>query len=149
MSTVCLVLTNQPIAAELHWSFHKPERPAVPERTTLEYGDRVRNPIDAFVLRMLQRKRLAPAPPAEKHVLLRRAYFDLLGLPPTPEQVQSFVNDDSAAAWPNLIDQLLRSPHYGERWGRHWLDVARYADSGGYETDIYYRNAWRYRDYVS
>jgi hypothetical protein len=106
------------------------------------------NAIDAFVLWKLEREGLAPAPLADKHTLVRRAYFDLLGLPPTPEQVAAFVDDPSPHAWRNLIDQLLRSPHYGERWGRHWLDVVRYADSGGYETDIYYPYAWRYRDYV-
>src|SRR5262249_2704979 len=76
------------------------------------------------------------------------AYFDLLGLPPAPQQVDEFVNDRSPEAWSKLIDTLLASKQYGERWARHWLDVARYADSGGYETDIYYRDAWRYRDYV-
>jgi hypothetical protein len=79
---------------------------------------------------------------------VRRAYFDLLGLPPTPEQVDRFVRDPSPSAWPKLIDELLASPQYGERWARHWLDVVRYADSAGYETDTYYPNAWRYRDYV-
>ena len=72
----------------------------------------------------------------------------MIGLPPTPEQVKAFVADPSPQAWPNLIEQLLKSKQYGERWGRHWLDVSRYADSGGYETDIYLRYAWRYRDYV-
>ena len=131
-----------------HWSFRKPVRPAVPEKTALLQGDRVRNPIDAFVLTNLQGLGLSPAPIAQKHTLVRRAYLDLLGLPPTPEQVAKFVNDASPDAWPKLIDELLESKHYGERWGRHWLDVARYADSAGYETDFYYRNAWRYRDYV-
>jgi hypothetical protein len=80
--------------------------------------------------------------------LIRRAYFDLVGLPPTPEQVDAFSREPTQEAWARLINQLLDSPRYGERWGRHWLDVARYADSGGFETDIYYRNACRYRDYV-
>ncbi len=80
--------------------------------------------------------------------LIRRASFDLLGLPPSPEQVEKFVDDPSPNAWESLIVELLASPHYGERYARHWLDVARYADSGGYETDILYRQAWRYRDYV-
>jgi hypothetical protein len=100
------------------------------------------------VLARLESAGLEPAPPADRAVLARRAFFDLLGLPPTPEQVDQFVQDDSPQAWSALIDTLLDSQHYGERWARHWLDVARYADSGGYETDIYYRNAWRYRDYV-
>jgi hypothetical protein len=132
----------------LHWSLSKPQHPEVPDAAQLAHGDRVRNPIDAFILQRLQQEQLDPAPLADKYALVRRAYFDLLGLPPTPEQVQNFVNDTATDAWPRLIDELLKSPQYGERWGRHWLDVARYADSGGYETDIYYRNAWRYRDYV-
>ena len=85
---------------------------------------------------------------ADKQTLIRRAYFDLVGLPPPPARVEKFVNDPSPKAYENLIDELLASPQYGERWGRYWLDVVRYADTGGYETDIYYRNAWRYRDYV-
>ena len=100
---------------------------------------------------MLARQRankLTPAPLADRRTLIRRAYFDLLGLPPEPDRIEKFVNDPAPDAWPKLIDELLASPRYGERWGRHWLDVVRYADSGGYETDIYFRNAWRYRDYV-
>ena len=134
-------------ASEL-WSLRPPVSPAVPDPQTLRHGDRVANPMDAFVLRKLQEHDLTPAPLAGKHTLLRRAYFDLLGLPPTPEEAAAFIDDTSADAWSNLIERLLASKQYGERWGRHWLDVARYADSGGYETDIYWRNAWRYRDYV-
>ena len=104
--------------------------------------------VDAFLLRALHRKGLKPAPPADTRTLVRRAYFDLHGLPPTPAEVAAFVNDDSPDAWEKLIDRLLASPRYGERWGRHWLDVVRYADTGGFETDLYYANAWRYRDYV-
>ncbi len=133
---------------ELHWAFRPPTAQEPPAIDSLKYSAAVRNPIDQFVLQRLESADLQPAPPAEGAALVRRAYFDLLGLPPTPEQVQAFVNDDSPQAWANLIETLLASPHYGERWARHWLDVARYADSGGYETDIYYRNAWRYRDYV-
>jgi hypothetical protein len=108
----------------------------------------VKNPIDAFILAKLEAAGLKPALPADRRTLIRRAYFDLIGLPPPTERVEKFVNDSSPDAWEKLIDELLASPQYGERWARHWLDVARYADSGGYETDIYYRNAWRYRDYV-
>lgn len=108
----------------------------------------VQNPIDAFILAQLDAKGLEPTPRADARTLVRRAYMDLIGLPPTPEQVDAFVLDPTQEAWGRLINQLLESPHYGERWGRHWLDVARYADSGGFETDVYYRNAWRYRDYV-
>lgn len=133
---------------ELLWSLRKPVAPEPPALSSLRHSAQVRNPIDQFVLRRLEDAGLEPAPEAGRQTLVRRAYFDLLGLPPTPEQVEAFVKDESEDAWPRLIDKLLASKHYGERWGRHWLDVARYADSGGYETDIYYRNAWRYRDYV-
>ncbi|MBT6153762.1 MAG: DUF1549 domain-containing protein, partial [Planctomycetaceae bacterium] len=133
---------------ESHWAFRKPTRPEPPARDSLKHAARVRSPIDQFVLQRLETANLEPAPQADRRALVRRAYFDLLGLPPTPEQVEAFVNDSSPDAWSKLIDTLLASKHYGERWARHWLDVARYADSGGYETDIYYRNAWRYRDYV-
>lgn len=130
------------------WSLKKPSQALVPQFDKPALRERIRNPIDAFTLQQIERSKLSPAPRAETRVLIRRAYFDLIGLPPTPEQVEAFANDASADAWPRLIDRLLESKHYGERWGRHWLDVVRYADSGGYETDIYYRNAWRYRDYV-
>ncbi len=130
------------------WSLKKPVKSTVPELVEVAHRERVGNPIDAFILQRIEREGLSPAPQAERRTLVRRAYFDLIGLPPSPEQVATFVNDKSADAWPRLIDELLESKHYGERWGRHWLDVVRYADSGGYETDIYYRNAWRYRDYV-
>ena len=106
------------------------------------------HPIDAFITKQREVHGLSSAPTADRRVLIRRAYFDLIGLPPPPEAVQKFIDDTSPFAWERVLDQLLNSPHYGERWGRHWLDVARYADTGGYETDIYFRNAWRYRDYV-
>jgi hypothetical protein len=127
------------------WSFRKPERPIVP--TTKDPGW-LRNPIDAFILAKLQENGLSHAPPADRRTLIRRVYFDLVGLPPPPEKVEAFVKDPSPKAYANLIEDLLASKQYGERWGRHWLDVARYADTGGYETDIYFKNAWRYRDYV-
>lgn len=130
------------------WSLRPPVKPAVPEQLDVVDRRRGGNAIDALILLRVQQAGLAFAPQAERRTLVRRAYFDLIGLPPSPEQVAAFVNDTSADAWPRLIDHLLESKHYGERWGRHWLDVVRYADSGGYETDIYYRNAWRYRDYV-
>ena len=135
-------------ADDLHWAYRKPVRVEPPRRASLEHADQVRNPIDQFVLARLEETGLEPAPPADRATLVRRACFDLLGLPPTPEQVEKFVHNDSTTAWAELIETLLSSKHYGERWARHWLDVARYADSSGYEGDIYYRNAWRYRDYV-
>jgi mono/diheme cytochrome c family protein len=127
------------------WSFRKPKRPTVPQVQSPAW---VRNPIDAFLLAKMEKEKLKPAEPASKRILARRLYFDLLGLPPTPEQMEAFLRDESPQAYEKLVDQLLGSPHYGERWGRYWLDVARYADTGGYQTDLYYKDAWRYRDYI-
>ena len=127
------------------WAFRKVQRPAVPKPKDATL---VRNPIDAFILARLQEKGLKPAPPADKRTLLRRAYFDLIGLPPTPEQVERFLEDSSFDAFERVVEELLASPQYGERWARHWLDVVRYADSTGFEADLPYLNAWRYRDYV-
>jgi hypothetical protein len=121
-----------------YWAFQKPVRPAAPAE----------NAIDHFLALKWKAKGLTPAPRAAKAVLVRRAYLDLLGLPPTPDQVAAFVNDARPDAWPRLVDSLLASPHYGERWARHWLDVVRYADSGGFEYDRDRINAYRYRDYV-
>ncbi len=109
------------------------------------------NPIDAFIVDRMGQSGVAPAPTADPGVLLRRAFLDLTGLPPAPEEVASFMAEwqqDSRSAWSNLIDRLLASPHYGERWGQHWLDVVRYADTGGFSNDYERSNAWRYRDYV-
>ena len=128
------------------WAFRKPSRPAVP--TPAKYANLVQNPIDSFILSKIEEKNLALAPAAGKLTLVRRAYFDLIGLPPTPEQIDEFLNDSSPKAYEKLIDKLLASDHYGERWARHWLDVVRYADSEGFESDLYVPNAWRYRDYV-
>jgi hypothetical protein len=108
----------------------------------------VKNPIDAFVLEGLTKHGLTPAPQAGRLTLLRRAYFDLIGLPPPPEEIERFAKDTRPDAYEQLIDRLLALPQYGERWGRHWLDVVRYADTGGFEADHLYPNAWRYRDYV-
>lgn len=126
------------------WSFKTPRRPEAPEVKDADAA----NPIDAFVFKKWEQKGLRHAPTASKQVLARRAYFDLIGLPPTPEEVNQFVSDESPDAYKKLVDRLLESKHYGERWGRHWLDVVRYADSGGFETDEFYPEAWRYRDYV-
>jgi hypothetical protein len=108
----------------------------------------VRNPIDAFVLARLEAAGLAPAPPASREQLLRRVTFDLTGLPPTPEEIDAFLADASPGAYDKVVDRLLASPAYGERWGRHWLDLARFAESNGYEFDEVRPDAWRYRDYV-
>ena len=136
---------SQPASGPDWWSFRKPQRPLLPP---VRQQARVQNPIDAFVLARLEEKGLTPAPPADRQTLIRRATFDLIGLPPTPEQVERFVADSSPDAYRNLVEQLLASDRYGERWGRHWLDVVRYAETAGYEGDSYYPNAWRYRDYV-
>ena len=127
------------------WSFTRPVRPAVPELGDDEW---VRNPIDAFVLAKLFEQGLRPAEPAARSALARRAYFDLHGLPPTPDAVREFVEDQSPDAYEKLIARLLESDRYGERWGRYWLDLVRYADTSGFETDHFYTTAWRYRDYV-
>ncbi len=127
------------------WSFRKPERPPIPNVTDPRWRA---NPIDAFIKRSLDQKGLKPAPQADRYTLIRRAYLDLTGLLPSPTEVDAFVKDSSPGAYEKLIESLLASPHYGERWGRFWLDVARYADSSGYEHDYDIENAWRYRDYV-
>jgi len=127
------------------WAFQPPVRSATPS-TSLRPGGK--NPIDAFIAASLQSKGLKATPKADKRTLIRRAYLDLIGLPPSPEEVEAFVADRSANAWEKLIDSLLASPHYGERWARHWLDLVRYADSGGFEFDTDRPDGWRYRDYI-
>ncbi|EMI46878.1 PSD1 and planctomycete cytochrome C domain-containing protein [Rhodopirellula sp. SWK7] len=127
------------------WSFQKVVRPEPP---VVEMKEWLRNPIDYFILRKLESAGLTPAPPASRRQLIRRAYYDLVGLPPTPEQVAAFVSDDSPQAYANLIDELLASPHYGEKWGRHWLDLVRYAETNSFERDAAKPFVWRYRDYV-
>src|SRR6476646_10530368 len=108
----------------------------------------VRNPIDSFVLAKLESEEIAPAAPASREALIRRAYFDLIGLPPTPVEVDEFVNDPAPDAFERVVDRLLASPQYGERWARHWLDLAHYAESEGFKADETRPNAWRYRDWV-
>lgn len=107
-----------------------------------------RMPIDQFILAKLEEKGITPNAAADRRILIRRAYFDLIGLPPTPEEIESFVNDPAPDAYPKLIDRLLDNPHFGERWGRHWLDVARFAESHGYEQDYNRPHAFHYRDFV-
>jgi hypothetical protein len=128
-----------------HWAWKSPVRPTPP---TVQQSAWVQNPIDAFILAKLEAAGLPPAPPANREQLLRRATFDLVGLPPTPAEIDAFVNDRSPDAWERVLDRLLASPHYGERWGRHWLDLARFAETNGYEHDEVRPDAWRYRDYV-
>ncbi|HEX2749399.1 MAG TPA: DUF1549 domain-containing protein, partial [Verrucomicrobiales bacterium] len=134
------------------WWSYQPVPAVVPVPHPASKDERLqrwgRNEIDAFILDALLAAKLEPAPEASREVLVRRLYLDVWGLPPTAEQVRAFVNDTAPDAWERLVDQLLASPHYGERWARHWLDLVRYADSDGYKADDYRPEAWRYRDYV-
>jgi hypothetical protein len=127
------------------WAFRKPLRHPVPAVAGRRWTS---NPIDSFIKKTLDAKGLEPAPQADRRTLIRRAYLDLIGLLPPPGEVEAFVKDTSPDAWEKRIDALLASPHYGERWARHWLDVARYADSWGHIHDDDNPNAWRFRDYV-
>ena len=127
------------------WSFQPPQNPTPP---TVQNRTWPRSDLDRFVLAKLEAAGLEPAPPADRRTLIRRATFDLTGLPPTPEEIETFLEDDAPDAYARMIDRLLSSPRYGERWGRHWLDVARYADSNGLDENMAYANAYRYRDYV-
>ncbi len=129
-----------------HWAFQPVKNVMVPESPNPKHA--IRNEIDRFILAKLLDKGLVPAPPTDKRTLIRRATFDLIGLPPTPDEIDAFVMDESPVAFSKVIDRLLASPAYGERWGRHWLDVARYADSNGLDENTAHGNAWRYRDYV-
>jgi mono/diheme cytochrome c family protein len=128
-----------------HWAFQPIRRPGVPAVKDTTWGS---GPLDAFILARLESKGLRPNPPASKHELIRRACYDLTGLPPTPEEVKSFEEDRSPTAFETLIDRLLASPRYGEKWGRHWLDLVRFAETNSYERDGVKPNAWRFRDYV-
>ena len=128
-----------------HWSFIPPKRPDLPK--DLKDPKWVRNPIDAFVLQRLEREALKPSPEADKATLLRRVSLDLIGLPPTPAELDAFLKDTSPNAYEKVVDRLLRSPQYGERMAFPWLDAARYADSNGYQTDGE-RFMWRWRDWV-
>ena len=128
-----------------HWAWRplqKPEFPGVKNEAW------IRQPSDRFILAKLEAAGLSPAPPADKRTLVRRVYFDLIGLPPTPDEVQAYLQDESPQALEKVVDRLLESPHFGERWGRHWLDLMRYAESRGHEFDYTIPGAWQYRDYV-
>lgn len=128
-----------------HWAFQKPVSLPLPAVKDAAWGAK---PIDRWILASLEKAGLAPMAQADRRTLIRRIAFDLTGLPPTPEEVEHFVRDDSAGAVAKVIDGYLESPRFGERWGRHWLDVARYAESSGKEVNVPYPQAWRYRDYV-
>ncbi len=138
-------IENSPLppGARDYWAFKLPVQAPLPT-----VSPALTNPIDRFLARARAEKGLKAAPTADPLTLVRRAYLDLIGLPPTPAETAAFLADKAPGSWDRLIDKLLASPHYGERWGRHWLDVARYADSSGYEDDHDRPNAWRYRDYV-
>jgi hypothetical protein len=130
------------------WEF-QPRKDATPPQFSDAAGKAwVKTPVDAFILAGLRKEGLKPAPAADRATLIRRVAFDLTGLPPTPEEIDAFVADKSPHAYEKLVDRLLASPRYGEQWGRHWLDVVRFAESDGYEYDMHRPDAWRYRDYV-
>lgn len=134
-----------PLTVSQHWAFQPITDPAVPPVQNAAW---VRNPVDHFILARLEREGVQPAPQADPRTLLRRVYLDLIGLPPTPQEVEAFVRDPSPRAYAQVVERLLASPHYGERWGRHWLDLARYADSAGFNHDYSRPHMYRYRDWV-
>ena len=140
---------NEPLPPDprQHWSFVPPVRPPMPASTK---GEVAKNPIDAFLNAALEQKQLAPLPEAGRAVLLRRVYLDLIGLPPSRDELQAFVADTSPESYERVVDRLLASPHYGERWGRHWMDVWRYADWAGYRDELRtsQRHIWRWRDWI-
>ena len=135
-------------AERRHWAFQKRAHPAVPAFSDPKETAWARSPLDAFVLARMQKEKLTPAPRGDRATLIRRLSFDLTGLPPTPAEIAAFLADRSPQAWEKLVERTLASPHYGERWGQHWLDVVRYADTDGFEYDTHRAGAWRYRDYV-
>ncbi|TXT30545.1 MAG: hypothetical protein FD138_2269, partial [Planctomycetota bacterium] len=128
-----------------HWAFQPLAATVIPVAKNNAWSE---SAVDRFVLAKLEAAGLSPAVKADKRTLIRRVTFDLTGLPPTPAEMDAFLADDRADAFAQLVDRLLASPAYGERWGRHWLDVARYADSNGFDENIAHGNAWRYRDHV-
>ena len=152
----CLLMASDTIAPlgkytaaeRRHWAFVPRSHPDIP--AFHEAADRawVKTPVDAFILARLKKEGLKPSPQADRATLIRRVSFDLTGLPPSPAEVAAFVADHSADAWEKVVERLLSSPHYGERWGQHWLDVVRFAESDGFEYDTHRKDAWRYRDYV-
>jgi mono/diheme cytochrome c family protein len=142
------LMTEVAEARAKHWAFQPVQKPALPDVKKSRW---VETPVDNFILAKLEEKKLKPAPPADRRTLIRRLSYDLIGLPPTPDEVEVFVKDKSPNAYEKLVDRLLTSPHYGERWGRHWLDVARYADTRGYLAggeERRYMFSYTYRDYV-
>src|SRR5947207_4270941 len=149
--TLMLAVGGQGAAAETnkskadHWAFKRAVRPEIPKVNRAGWS---RNSIDDFVLARLEAERLAPSPDADRITLIRRLSFDLTGLPPTPEEARQFVSATNPDAYEKLVDRLLGSPRYGERWARHWLDTVHYGETHGYDKDKPRSNAWPYRDYV-
>ena len=133
---------------EIWWSLKPLRKPDLPGISPGKNKTWPRTPIDQFVLAKLVEKGFTPSPAADKRTLLRRVYFDLIGLPPTPDQMEAFLKDKSPQAYSKVVDRLLASPRYGERWARHWLDVVHYADTHGHDQDRPRPNAWPYRDYL-
>src|SRR5947199_9705100 len=131
-----------------HWAFRPRAHPEVPQFSDAADRQWAAAPIDAFILARLKKEALNPSASADQATLIRRVYFDLTGLPPGPADVAAFLADRSPDAWEKLVEHLLASPHYGERWGQHWLDVVRFSETDGFEYDTHRRDAWRYRDYV-
>ena len=140
--TACLNAADYTAAERRHWAFQKRSEPVVPAIAG------VTNPIDAFIRARLHKEGLQPSAKADRVRLIRRVYFDLTGLPPTPAEVAAFVADTRPDAYEKLVDKLLAAPQYGERWGQHWLDVVRFAETDGFEYDTHRPDAWRFRDYV-
>ena len=140
-----LVAAGQHKAGKDHWSLQPLADPIPPDVQNAAW---CQSEIDHFILARLEQAGLTPSPPADKHALLRRLYFDLIGLPPSVDEIEAFLADEAPDAVARVVDRLLASPHYGERWGRHWLDLVRFAETNGYEEDSAKPNAYRYRDYV-
>ncbi|MFM2163976.1 MAG: hypothetical protein RL325_413, partial [Planctomycetota bacterium] len=140
-----VIVARANAARDSWWAYRTLEKPAAPAVRGAAW---VRNDIDRFILAPIEAAGLAPAPEASRETLVRRATFDLTGLPPTPEEVAAFVADQSPDAYERLVERLLASPHYGEKWARHWLDLVRYADTNGFERDSDKNAAWKYRDFV-
>ena len=156
MAAASLLGAMQPVAPlgkytaseRRHWAFQRRARPAIPAFSDSKDSAWARSSLDAFVLARMKKEGLTPSHQADRSVLIRRLSFDLTGLPPTPAEIAAFVADRSRQAWEQLVERTLSSPHYGERWGQHWLDVVRYSDTDGFEYDTHRVSSWRYRDYV-
>jgi hypothetical protein len=141
-------MADEPDIDRSHWAFQRPVDSSVPTFDAPADQNWVRNPVDAFVLARLKQKGLRPSPEANRRTLIRRLTFNLTGLPPTIDEIDGFINDPSPLAYERLVDRLLASPAYGLRWGQHWLDVVRFAETEGFEYDRHHASAWRFRDYV-